>query len=467
MAPTASVPPHRQRRHEALEYLLGRVNYERMPQVLYSEQRFKLDRMQELLRGLGSPQSGLPVVHVAGTKGKGSTATMIAAILTDAGYRTGLFTSPHIERIEERISVDGQECSTDELVALVEKVKPVVEAMDRQPADQPNPEGNRPTFFEIITAMAFEHFSDRAVEVAVLEVGLGGRLDSTNVSEPVVSVITSISLDHTAMLGSSLEAIAAEKAGIIRPGVPVVSGVTQPGPRDVIRQCARRLGAPLVAAGIDFNAVDDPVGCVETHPTTSSFFSYCRRGERRYHGLRVAMPGRHQVANAAVALAVVDQLVEAGWSVPEAAVRSGLARAVCPGRVEILDTRPRVILDVAHNRASVEALVDVLRERFAGRRSWAIFAAAEDKDLRGMLEVVLGSFDDVVLTRFLENPRAASAEELADLARELAGRSYPVCPTPAESWDWVSARARPDDLICVTGSFFLGAELRRRFFSSR
>jgi len=448
------VPPPPDRRHldEATAYLLRRVDYERMAPVAYSTQRFKLGRMRELLRRLGSPERGIPVVHVAGTKGKGSAATMIAAVLTDAGYRTGLFTSPHFDRVEERFAVDGRACSTDELVALVDRVKPVVEVMDREAQARPDAADDRPTYFEIITAMAFEHFARRAVDVAVLEVGLGGRLDSTNVAEPAVSVITSISLDHTAQLGDTVEAIAAEKAGILRSGVPVVSGVTQPAARDVIRRSARRLGCPLVEAGVDFEAVES---------TADRAFDYLRHGRVGRRNLHLAMPGRHQTANAAVALAVVDELQQAGWRVPEAAVRSGLARAVCPGRVEILDRRPTVVLDVAHNRASIEALVEVLDDRFAGRRKWAVFAAALDKDLRGMIEVLVGAFDEVVFTRFLNNPRAAAAEDLARLAGELAGRTFPTRPSPAESWAWVVAQAQPDDLVCVTGSFFLVAEIRR------
>jgi len=265
-------------------------------------------------------------------------------------------------------------------------------------------------------------------------------------------------------LGDSIEAIAAEKAGILRPGVPVVSGVTQPGPRDVIRREAVRLGCPLIEAGVDFEAIESAVAVEEA--VDGSLFDYRRRGKFELPGLRLAMPGRHQAANAAMAVAVIDELRKAGWNVPESAVRSGLARAICPGRIEILDSKPIIVLDVAHNRASIEALVEVIGDRFSDRRKWAIFAAAADKDLGGMIEALLPGFDEVVFTRFLDNPRAAAPEELARLGKNLTCRVYPVYSTPAESWAAIAAQARADDMVCVTGSFYLVTEMRRILSSS-
>jgi len=430
-----------------------------MADVAYSVSRFKLERMHELLDRLGSPHSGLPVVHVAGTKGKGSTATMIAAILTDAGCRTGLFTSPHLERVEERFAVDGAICASDELVELVDTIRPAVEAMDREARRRRDWADFAPTYFEILTAMAFLHFARQNADVAVLEVGMGGRLDSTNVCRPLVSVLTSISLDHIAQLGDTVELIAAEKAGIIKPGVPVVSGVVEPGPRQVIRDTAGRLDCRLVEAGVDFHVIEAASTTADVDRVTA--FDYRETHGEPLRGLRLAMPGQHQKANAGVALAAVSQLRRAGWNVPEAAVRSGLARAFCRGRVEILDRRPTVVLDVAHNRASVAALVDVLNWQFPDRRKWGVFAAGKDKDLRGMIEVLSPAFDQMVFTRYLENPRAASADQLAELASELTGRTFATRPTPAESWEWTANEAGPDDLICITGSFFLIHEIRR------
>ena len=457
----SSRPAEHADRDLASEYLLQRVNYERTARFSYSPDTFKLSRMVELLDRLGSPHRGLPVVHVAGTKGKGSTATMIAAMLKDSGYRTGLFTSPHFEHIEERFVVDEKPCSGSELAELVERIKPVVAAMDRHNEGQGRAEADGPTYFEIVTAIALEHFRRQAVDVAILEVGLGGRLDATNVAETAVSVITSISFDHMAQLGNTLESIASEKAGIIKPGVPVVCGVKQTAPREVIRQQANGQQAPLLEIGTDFEGIeshDIEEGSDSLYPS----FDYFEKKNRRFAGLRLAMPGHHQIDNAAVAVATVEQLHQDGWKVPDESIRSGLARAVCPARIEIIHSQPAVIFDVAHNRASLDALVNTLNEQFTGRRRWAIFAAAQDKDLDGMLEVLVKGFDQIIFTRFLDNPRAMDPAELARMAESQTGKSYPVGETPDKSWDWIISRARPNDLICVTGSFFLVSQLRNR-----
>ncbi len=230
---------------------MGRINYERTATVPYNQRQLKLDRMRQLLVRLGQPDAGMKIVHVAGTKGKGSTSAMIAAMLTAAGYRTGVFSSPHLERIEERFAVDGQPCAAEELVVLVDRLRPVVQAMDEEAMREGDSTAG-PTYFEITTAMALLHFVERKVDAAVLEVGMGGRLDSTNVCLPVVSVITSISFDHMKQLGNTLAAIAREKAGIIKPGVPVVCGATEPEAQAVIGAVAREHGCRLIQLGEDF-----------------------------------------------------------------------------------------------------------------------------------------------------------------------------------------------------------------------
>jgi len=445
----------------ALRFLNGRIDYERSFGFSYGTREFKLVRMRELLARIGDPDRGLPILHVAGTKGKGSTSAMAAAVLTAAGFRTGLFTSPHLERVEERIAIDAQPCRSAEFVELLERLVPAVEAMDREGVARTPPEPG-PTYFEITTAMALLHFVESKVDAAVLEVGLGGRLDSTNVCQPFVSVITSISFDHTKQLGNTLESIAREKAGIIKPGVPVVSGVTDPAPREIIRRTCRELGCRLVERGRDFDASYTPPHSVDLTPDCGHIDFHYRASDNphQYSGLALGLLGPHQGANAAVALAALAQLRGMGWEIPEAAVREGLARLVWPARVELIARRPAVVIDAAHNVASVEALIRALNESLSARRRLLVFATTREKDIPGMLRELLRQFDHVILTQYWDNPRAVPVAELAEAATALTGRSYRVCPRPADAWDAARTLAGPEDLICVTGSFFIAAQMR-------
>jgi len=448
-------------REAALRFLDDRVDFERQMSVPYRAKEFKLDHIRQLLARLGNPHHGLPIVHIAGTKGKGSTAAMTGAVLTAAGYRTGVYTSPHLDRVEERIAVDGSPCSSDEFVALVARVAPAVEAMDREATACSSPDSG-PTYFDVTTAMALVHFADRKVDAAVLEVGLGGRLDSTNVCEPLVSVITSISFDHTKLLGSTLESIAREKAGIIKPGVPVVSSAVSPEPQEVIRHVCREKGCRLVELGVDFDSTYDPPHQVESAPGMGKMdFHYRVAGrEHQYRNVLLKLLGRHQAANAAVALAALAELRALGWAIPEQAVHDGLAQVVWPARVELVARRPAIIVDAAHNLASVDALTRVLDESFSAPRRLLVFATTREKDAPGMLSLLVSRFDHVVFTRYLSNPRAVPPQELETIAAELTGRRYPVFDEPAAAWDAIRAIAAPDDLICVTGSFFIAAEMR-------
>jgi len=480
----------------AMQFLDQRVDFERF-QVMPSPQlEFKLDRVRALLDRLGNPQQKLPIIHVAGTKGKGSTSAMIAAVLSAAGYRTGLFTSPHLERVEERIAVDGQPCTADEFAALAAAVRPTVEALDRQSSAGASGD-HGPTYFEIITAMALLHFVRREVKAAVLEVGLGGRLDSTNVCRPCVSVITSISFDHVRQLGDTLESIAREKAGIIKPGVPVVSGVTADEPRSAIRQIARDCGCRLVELDEDFRFDYHPPRHLEKQPVMGTM-NFCvvsnnmsplraprqRSGEGQgegglikystdslpagannleYKNLLLALPGRHQAANAAVALATLNELGFQGWNIQEQSVRNGLASVRWPARIEIIARQPVVILDSAHNTASIAALMEVLKESFSVSRRLLLFAATREKDFQEMIKLLLAgdAFSEIVFTQYTTNPRALPPAELESVAFQLTGRHYPIYSNPADAWNHLRQLAAPDDLICITGSFFLAGEMRR------
>jgi dihydrofolate synthase / folylpolyglutamate synthase len=458
-------------RDAALEYLLGRIDYERVPRFPYRAQTLKLARMRELLSRLGNPHHRYPVVHVAGTKGKGSTSAMIASILCAAGYRTGLYTSPHLEQVEERMTVDGCPSSGEEFAGLIARVKAVVDAMDRRTGTNGGYE-QETTYFEITTAAAMLHFAERRVDVAVLEVGLGGRLDSTNVCRPEVSVITSISFDHMRQLGNTLAAIAGEKAGIIKPGIPVVSGVVNEEPAEVIRARAQRLDCPYFEIGRDFQlayrgielvSLSEPARLV----TRLDYSEPSGNADKELTGLETGLLGRHQAANAAVAIATVRRLQQRGWAVSSAAVREGLARARVPARTEVVQRRPIVVIDAAHNVASIQALVDLLDEAFPEVRSRIlIFATSRDKDLAGMLRCLLPKFTSVILTRYLNNPRYVEPAEVKELADEIAagdrGLSCQILveACPAAAWSAAEALATDDDLICVSGSFFLAAEIR-------
>ncbi len=444
----------------ALQFLTSRIDYERALSVPYGKRDFRLDRMRDLLARLGNPQQGLKIVHVAGTKGKGSTAAMLAAVLSAAGYRTGLYSSPHLDRVEERLAIDGAPCPADELADLVAAVRPAVEAMDAQ-----EPDGEfsspHPTYFEIVTALALVYFARKNVDAAVLEVGMGGRLDSTNVCQPLVSVITSISFDHTQQLGTTLAAIAAEKAGIIKPGVPVVSGVLADEPRAVIADVAGAAGCRLTELDRDYSFEYRPPVHLEREPGGPTIDFECG-GEvgQGLRDLRLSLVGRHQGANAAVALATLAELRHAGFDVPEQAVRRGMAAVRWPARIEVVRRRPTIVLDAAHNVASVEALVAVLDESFSASRRLLVFATTRDKNLRGMLEILLPAFDEVVFTRYWSNPRSVAAEDLATIAEEISPIPRHVCPDAVTAWRLVHACVSPDDLVCIAGSFFIAAEMR-------
>ncbi|MFO1095713.1 MAG: folylpolyglutamate synthase/dihydrofolate synthase family protein [Planctomycetaceae bacterium] len=435
----------------ALEFLYSRINYEQLPREQYSAAGFKLERMQALLDRLGNPQRNFPAIHIAGTKGKGSTAAISAAVLEAAGYRVGLFTSPHLTRFEERMRVNGREPSPDDVVRLVGEVAVAAEELAAEGPDR------RPTFFEFTTAMAWKYFQHAGAEVVVLEVGLGGRLDATNLCHPSATIITSISRDHTQLLGETLAEIAREKAGIIKPGVPVLSGVTDAQAAAVISQAADEAGAPLYTLGRDIHCCDVvPDSCVSLLPHWSATI---RTPWREHPPLRMPLAGEHQVANTALALAAVDLFTQGGRVPADDAIADGLNAVRWPLRIEVLRDSPLVIADAAHNTASMSALVNTLRSLSPARRT-AIFAVARDKDIADMLRIAGSYFDHLILTRFTSNPRATPVAELATIADDVGVRDFSAIEAPQHAWRSAIASASPQELICITGSFFLGAELR-------
>lgn len=457
-------------RHAAtLDFLLGRINYERVAVLPYSERQLKLDRMRTLLNRLGNPDAGLSIIHVAGTKGKGSTSALIAAVLHAAGYDVGVYSSPHLKRLEERFAINGIPCSGDELVALVDRIRPVVQLMDDEGAAAGDL-AQSPTFFEITTALALMHFADRQIDAVVLEVGLGGRLDSTNVCQPAVTVITSISLDHTKQLGDTTAKIAAEKGGIIKHGVPLVLGQIDEQAHEVLLQIARHHGARVIDAQRDFSVCYRASHEIDAQAASGEIDFVAGGGDQRFILERapLRMLGQHQAANAAVALATVLELRRQGWLISTDAMRNGLAKASLPGRIEVMGRRPTIVLDVAHNVASVEALVESLRESFAATERVLVFAASKDKDAAGMLRTLLPYFQRVIATEFKENPRAIAANQIAAWCREdrsrlglpAEGDWIQACSDPSDAWRLALEWTKPDQLLCITGSFFIAAELR-------
>ncbi len=475
-------------RDQAVRYLYERINYERRIHVPYSERNFKLDRMRRLAERLGNPEEQLNIVHVAGTKGKGSTSTMLASILTSAGKKTGLFTSPHLQRLEERIVIDGEEIPGDRLTAIVCDMIPVIESMEVD-----DPVDNRPTFFEIVTAIAFVHFQQQEVDNVVLEVGLGGRLDSSNICHPKLCIVTEIDLDHTRQLGDTLEKIAGEKAGIIKPGVPVVCGATKPAAVAVIRDRARELGSEIYMLGDSFGfqhvtskpgqppaereqASTKPGQAESVKPFETIEFT-CDDSLGGSHtdleSVAISMMGQHQAANASMALAAVNVLQSHGLELSESQLRDGLVRASCRGRVELVARSPAVILDVGHNEASIRALTETLARHFPQDPAdrVVVFATTKGKDVEAMLRILLPWCGQLIVTKYQDNPRGCSTGSILRIAEHL------VCELlfssdslnslakvssheqPSDAWAAAMELSTKDSLVCITGSFFLAAEL--------
>ena len=447
-----------ERYRAAMAFLSSRENHERGPQQ--NAHAFQLASMRALLAQLGDPQNALSAIHIAGTKGKGSTAAMLAAVGSANGYRVGLYTSPHLDSVEERFVVDGDSIDSQTLADLLLEIKPIAEAMD-QATDQLGP-----TYFEIVTAVAMLYFVRRQVDFAVLEVGMGGRLDSTNVCRPQVTVITSVSLDHMRELGDTVSQIAKEKAGIIKQGIPVVSGVTDEAARHVIAETARVNAASLFEIARDFIATDYAVPSGNVSGATFDFRGSCDPLKTR-KAMALGLLGRHQAENAALVLAVLDLLSVQGWRWNEQIVRNTLADVQCRGRVEVISRDPLFVIDAAHNVASICALLETLDEIDFGPPRVLVFASSVDKDLRGMLTRLIPQFDHVILTKYPGSSRAADPDQLGEIVRQmnadLAGGqiTWEVQSDPNVAWKGVRHRLAEGQAICVTGSFFIAAHLRR------
>lgn len=435
---------------EALAFLMDRVDLERAHHRRVDPSIFKLERMQALMETLGNPQLQIKTVHVAGSKGKGSTCEMLASCLEACGYTTGLYTSPHLVDLRERIRINQRMIEQEAFRGLAAEVAAALPKLDRSLGE--------PTFFELVTAMAFMHFARQAVDIAVIEVGLGGRLDSTNVITPEVAAITSIQLEHTHLLGDTLEKIAEEKAGIIKPGVMTITVPQAAGVIETFRRIAEPLQAPVAVLGkdIDFSYR------FEASPELGPHARVCLSTPRsNYEHLAVPLKGEHQAFNCGLALAVLDKLRERGFETPERQVAMGLARTPCHGRLEQVWERPRILVDGAHNPESIQALVKAIGAHIRYDSMVVIFGCAADKNITGMLSKIALGADKIIFTKATGNARAVDPRELQRRFNEVSSKMTQVAPNLKEAINLAARAVARDDLICVTGSFYLAGEAKR------
>ncbi len=432
---------------EAVRYLLTLGRELASPQQSRAAE-FDLRNITVLAERLGNPQRAYPCVHIAGTNGKGSTAAMLDSILRFAGLRTGLYTSPHLERINERIRLDGEEIPDADFTSAFTRAQEQIEALLASGALAAHP-----TYFECLTAMAFDTFAQQQVNLAVFEVGMGGRLDATNIVAPEVAVITQIDFDHENFLGHSIAEIAAEKAGIIKSGGWVVSAAEHAEARAVIVRRARELDARLVEVETAYR-----VEQMTTTETGSRAAITSAHSANRVE-LEIALPGRFQVRNAATALAAAHLLAERGFSIDDAAIQRGIAAARWPGRLERLQERPAVYLDGTHNPAGARELLAFWREHFRGQRIHLVYGAMRDKAVDEITGLLFPHAATVILTQ-PRQPRAISAELLAQMTQHLAA-DVRFVPAPEEAMEEALELAAPHDVVFVTGSLYLVGDLRR------
>ncbi|RMF51981.1 MAG: bifunctional folylpolyglutamate synthase/dihydrofolate synthase [Chloroflexota bacterium] len=429
---------------DALDYLYSLINYEVQRPERYAPEVVSLERPRALLAALGNPQERYPCLHLTGTKGKGSVSAMCASVLSAAGLRVGLYSSPHLQDFRERIRLNDALIAPELLASLVERVQPYVARLAGL------------TWFEVVTAIAFMAFAEVSVDVAVIEVGLGGRLDATNILRaPLTTTVTSLSYDHTHLLGNTLPQIAFEKAGIFKRGVPAISAPQPLEALAVLERIAAERNAPLIVVGRD---VPFEVGQGDEFGQTFRLMEGAWRGE-----YWTPLLGAHQALNGAVALATLEQAHKAGLPISRQAIHSGLAQVNWAGRLEVVRRAPYLLLDSAHNAASAERLRDSLQSLFLNsteRRLILIFGAFSDKDVSGMFRALLPLADQLILMQPI-SPRAFSTDQLAELALQ-AGYTGTLhsCPSAQEALARAEQLAAPSDVICATGSLSVVGELR-------
>ena len=421
----------------------GIMEYSEAIEYLYNLKIFGMSlglvRIEHLLKILGSPPLGLKSIHIAGTNGKGSVAAMLSSILQAAGYRVGLFTSPHLIDFEERILVDGNKIPREKLAAQVDKIKPIAE-------DMVNKKGfEHPTFFEIATAVAMKHFSDEGVDYAVLEVGLGGRLDATNVVSPEVAVITTIALDHMHVLGTTLEEVAFEKAGIIKTNVPLVAGIQDAGILDLVRQICEERKSPFYSTKEMLTYTKKKAGI------GGQTFDIQGLGDG-FTDLRIPLLGEHQLSNAGIAALVVHVMRESGVVISENALKNGFEKTRWPARFEIVQKEPALFLDCAHNPAGMKTLRRTFEDTFGDRRLTVVLGIMRDKDIPGIVKEIAPFAHRVIVTK----PKFERAAKTSIIEAEV--RKYSdnvvVIESVAEAIKHAQDNSTQKDVLCVCGSIF-------------
>jgi dihydrofolate synthase/folylpolyglutamate synthase len=409
--------------------------------------RFGLEAITTILASLGHPHRQYPTAIVAGTNGKGSTSVILASVLEHAGYRTGLYTSPHLVRVNERIQINGREISDEDFAQSFSEIQQTVDGLLEQKSLE-----FRPSFFEFLTATAFLHFARAAVDFAVLEVGMGGRLDATNITEPRVAVITNIDLDHQEFLGTTHAAIAWEKAGVIKPGRPVVSACVHPEAAEVIRRRCAELEAPLVETAALSRLAN------LRHREGRYEFDFALNGDY-FSNLILPLLGRFQVENAVAAVTAAWQLRQEGMKITHAAILEGLRHASWPGRLELIHDRPLVLLDGAHNPAGAREIAAFVREHLVGRRLRLVYASMRDKAIGEISEILFPLAKQVYLTR-PEQPRAASPEEILAAARCRTPQIV-LEAEPMRALERAYQASTPEDVVLAAGSLFLAGAITK------
>ncbi|MDX2114932.1 MAG: folylpolyglutamate synthase/dihydrofolate synthase family protein [Planctomycetota bacterium] len=434
----------------ALKFLYDRMDIERTRASRIDPKVFKLDRMRQIMEELGNPQEALRCIHVAGTNGKGSICAMLTSCLRSCGYTVGTYTSPHLMELRERIVINGSMISHQAFTDIMGRVASAVAALPAKLGE--------PTFFEVITAVAFVHFAEQAVDAAVIEVGLGGRLDSTNIITPEVAVIGSIGMDHMQILGNTLDKIAYQKAGIFKKDIPALTFQQDKLVIETLRSAAAEAGAHFQVVGDDIEFSFR----FETNPQLGPHMRVGLSTDRcTYEHIPVPLPGEHQAYNCGLVLAVLDKLAERGFELPESKVVQGLESVQIPGRMELAWKEPRIMLDGAHNAPALTALMKSIGAHVPYDSMIVIFGCAADKDLEELLKRVAIGADKVIFTASKGNARAADPKELARMFVEQTGKMCQSAETLDEALSIAVRAAGRDDLVCITGSFYLVGEAKK------